>query len=642
MTGDALFEAPARAIARVAVDVSLPHLDRLFDYEIPDDLDVDVVPGCRVTVRFAGRQAAGFVVERITSTDYGGRLQPVRKVPSSEPVLRSDVLAAARAVAQRYGGVLADVLRLAVPPRHARTEKALSAEVSSSTLKDLSDDDAACWSVYRSGSAFLTSLASGGSPRAVLTARPDVDLAHTVAAAAKAVALSGRGVVVCVPDVRALDRFRAVFEEVLGREHFAVLSASQGPSARYRSFLALSRGNVRVCLGTRAAALAPVHDIGLVAIVDDGDDLFDEPRAPYPHTREILLTRAAQRSAGVLIAGVFRTAEGQRLIGTGWCTAIEPDRDARRASWPRVSVVESREGERIPHGVFTAVRTGLSRGPVLVHVPRRGYRSALACQDCRTRARCRSCLGPLEQPSASASPACAWCARIHVDWRCHECGSARLRSPVVGALRLTEELGKAFAGIPIRRSSGDHVIDGVSAEPSIVIATPGAEPPAETAYAAAVILDTSLALGRAALRVAEEAHRRWFNVLALVRPARDGGQAVVVGEAADLQALVRTDPVGFAERELADRAGAHMPPAAHVAVVEGPLEQLRPLVAHDHWPPRAEVLGPVPVDDDVARLLVRVPFADGRHLGEAIHRLNAGRSSRKLAALKTRINPYDL
>ena len=44
--------------------------------------------------------------------------------------------------------------------------------------------------------------------------------------------------------------------------------------------------------GTRAAAFAPVHDLGLVALWDDGDDLYAEPRAPYPHTREVLLLRA--------------------------------------------------------------------------------------------------------------------------------------------------------------------------------------------------------------------------------------------------------------------------------------------------------------------------------------------------------------
>ena len=49
--------APAAAaslpVARVAVDVPLAHLDRPFDYLVPERLTAEAVPGCRVRVRFA-------------------------------------------------------------------------------------------------------------------------------------------------------------------------------------------------------------------------------------------------------------------------------------------------------------------------------------------------------------------------------------------------------------------------------------------------------------------------------------------------------------------------------------------------------------------------------------------------------------
>ena len=37
-------------VARVAVDMSLPHLDRPFDYLVPAEMDAKAVPGCRVRV----------------------------------------------------------------------------------------------------------------------------------------------------------------------------------------------------------------------------------------------------------------------------------------------------------------------------------------------------------------------------------------------------------------------------------------------------------------------------------------------------------------------------------------------------------------------------------------------------------------
>ncbi len=109
-------------VARVAVDVALAHLDRPFDYRVPAQLDEAAVPGVRLRVRFAGRLVDGFLLERVAESTHGGALAWVEKVVSAEPVLTGEVARLCRAVADRYAGVLADVLRLAVPPRHARVE----------------------------------------------------------------------------------------------------------------------------------------------------------------------------------------------------------------------------------------------------------------------------------------------------------------------------------------------------------------------------------------------------------------------------------------------------------------------------------------------------------------------------------------
>jgi primosomal protein N' (replication factor Y) (superfamily II helicase) len=111
-------------VARVAVDVSLPHLDRPFDYLVPERLAPDAVPGCRVRVRFAGRLTGGYLLQRAEASEHQGGLAFLERVVSPEPVLTAEIFGLARAVADRYGGTLADVLRLAIPPRHAAVESA--------------------------------------------------------------------------------------------------------------------------------------------------------------------------------------------------------------------------------------------------------------------------------------------------------------------------------------------------------------------------------------------------------------------------------------------------------------------------------------------------------------------------------------
>ncbi|RFU39399.1 primosome assembly protein PriA, partial [Actinomadura logoneensis] len=109
-------------VARIAVDMSLPHLDRPFDYLVPNELDPKAVPGCRVRVRFAGQLVDGLLLERVQESDHDGTLSFLERVTSAEPVLAPEIAALAREVADRYAGTLADVLRLAIPPRHAKAE----------------------------------------------------------------------------------------------------------------------------------------------------------------------------------------------------------------------------------------------------------------------------------------------------------------------------------------------------------------------------------------------------------------------------------------------------------------------------------------------------------------------------------------
>ncbi len=114
--------AASLPVARVAVEISLPNLDRPFDFLVPDTLDAAAVPGCRVRVRFAGRLTSGFLLERIAESEHEGKLGYLERVVSPEPVLGPEIAGLARAVADRYGGTMADVLRLAIPPRHAAAE----------------------------------------------------------------------------------------------------------------------------------------------------------------------------------------------------------------------------------------------------------------------------------------------------------------------------------------------------------------------------------------------------------------------------------------------------------------------------------------------------------------------------------------
>jgi len=237
---------------------------------------------------------------------------------------------------------------------------------------------------------------------------------------------------------------------------------------------------------------------------------------------------------------------------------------------------------------------------------------------------------------------------------------------VVGAGRTAEELGRAFPGATVRTSGGSApVLDRVPGRPDLVVATPGAEPPAEGGYGAALLLDGWAMLSRPDLRVAEETLRRWMAAAALVVPAADGGRlgrVVVVADAAlpPVQALVRWDPAWHAAAELAARTEVGFPPAVRMASVEGTAEAVAEVVDAllgadglvGLGPPGVEVLGPVELDpvpgaDPAAplreRALVRAPRAQGRALAAALAAVAGQRSARKAPEpVRVRLDPPEV
>ena len=646
--------AAVRPVARVAVDIPLAHLDRLFDYQVDESQAELAQPGCRVRVRFAGQLVDGYVIERVDDTEHEGRLAFLDRAVSGEVVLTPEIAALARAVADRWAGTFADVVRLAVPPRHARAE----ASPTPGTEAAAATGDRGLLDVLDGGPQLYDAVAGGGSPRAV-AAMPPGDWPARLAALAAATVSSGRGVVLVVPDHRDVDRLDAALAAQLGPGRHVALSADLGPAERYRRFLQLSRGAVPCAVGTRSAVWAPVRDLGLLVVWDDGDDTLAEPRAPYAHARDVAVLRAHLAGAGLVLAGVAVSAEGAALAESGWAHAVDPTPEARAALVPAMRTAESLDAEdplaraaRLPTAGWQAARAALADGrPVLVQVPRRGYLPALSCDRCRLPARCHVCAGPLARPAADAAPTCRWCGVVATAWRCPGCGGENMRAAVIGARRTAEELGRAFPGTPVRTSGGGAVLASVPDRAAVVVATPGAEPVAEGGYGAALLLDGWALLSRPDLRAGEESLRRWLNAAALVRGQADGGIVIVVapGELRPVQALLRWQPRWHAERETAERSALHLPPAARMAAVSGAPAAVHELLELTPLPDGAELLGPVPDPAGsrdgsvVERMLIRVPRRFGGELATALKHAAAQRSARKAPdAVRVELDPQHI
>lgn len=629
-------------MAVVRIDTPVPHLDRDFDYAVPEKWSALAVVGARVRVRFAGRLVDACIVRRASSSDIV-RLTPIERVVGSVPMCTAETLQLISATAHRYAGTFWDVVRTAVPPRHARAETSLPA---ASTWVNPSSANAAAWSCIGYSQGLLTRLHGADPVRAVWSTVPGVPWTEQVAELVRVVTSAEQGsVLVLVPDVGDVDRVLSAIPDAVAAGVVATTGAHVGPQARYSAFLAAMQGAARVVVGTRTAVFAPLRDLRLIVMWDDGDDVYAEPHAPYWDSREVAALRSHLDGVHLLVGGPARTVVTQQWCESGWAISLSPTKAAVSASAPRVQAVEPddfRRDEaaayaRIPTAAWQVAQEGLRSGPVLVQVARRGYLPVLTCGSCRAPATC-SCGGALAQSSGQAMPACSRCGTVAAGWRCPHCHGSQLRAGSVGVERTAEELGRAFPGVRIIWSQAERMIREVGAEPALVVATPGAEPVCASGYEALILLDAAWV--GTGLGAGEGQVRRWFLAASLVRP-RAKVMVTAPISAASVQALVRWDPVWFAARELDERRATGLPPASRVAALEGDLGAVQDVQRSLEVEHRA--LGPVEVSPDRVRLLVLVDRSVGTRLSDELGRISVRRSAEKGASkVQVQLDPREL
>ena len=602
-------------VASVLLDTPLPQLDHVFEYRIPESLFGHVRVGSKVSVPLRGgaRFSDAYVTALSDKPEFTGDLQFIEKVISPISLLKPDTLDLARKIADRQAGSAMDVLRLIIPARYVRAEKAFLAEPVKP--KQYSGE------IPEKPSEFTALDVSAGSrlalkvpPRLEVTSQVTMsNWAELFVSLAVEQLVKGSSAVLAVPDFREIEKLEQALIAAGLEGHFIRVDAKLSGQERYVNYLRSLTEEPLIIVGNRSATLAPAHNVGLVVVWDDGDHNFEEPLAPYTHARDIALVRQSLSGCSLLFASHTRSLETQRLVELGFFSEVPVSEvDQPEIVLTDAHLEEGTTPSRIPSAAWLGAKKALDRGPVLVQVASPGFSPALVCSGCNERATCSSCHGPLHLAHRNSSPSCRWCGNLNASWACQGCGGKQLRPIAAGTERTSDEIGRAFPGVKVIVADGQHIITSVPATPAVVVATPGAEPVAEGGYAAILLLDGERLRGREAFRVDEDVLRNWSNTIALAKPDATvfiNGAGLALG-----QTLVESAQVRWAAHELADRMQLHLPPAVRVVSISGSAEMVR--TTCDELPPLAghRVLGPVGQADGSSRALVFFEYKDGEKL----------------------------
>lgn len=585
--------------ARVIVDVRPAHLDRPFDYRIPEGATVAV--GSAVRVRFAGRRRTGWVVDLADAPEADpARVQPLQAVLGDHAWFDAADLRLYRWVAQRYAGTLADVLRHALPGRVAGVERETSGWSSPPVSPPAQPPCATtAWRPYNASMLLrATAQRDAGAPACWLTTLVGDDREGLVADLVSRTLTSGRSVLVLAPDPASPLPDAAL--AVAGGAGVDLRAATQ--RGRYRSFLRGRAGAARVVVGERGAVFAPLRDLGLVVVDDEANPAYKERRSPRHHAREVALARARMAGAVCVLLGDLPSAALWRLLDEGHVATVAADRGTQRSRTPRVEVVDLGDPRpqtrraRLTDAAARSLRRAVEHDGVgVVLASRGGQGAALACRNCRRRLACPQCLGSLAAARESTAWICATCGWSGAQFSCPDCGDERWSPLAAGAARLAGELARIHPQADVARMEGFDA-PGPNRRPALGVLTRGSvvTQPAWLAGERAdvvVVPDADAMLRRPAFDAAEDALRLWMAVARwtdlLVLQTREPRHPAV-------QALVRSDPNGYWEREAEVRAELGYPPARSLLSVTAPVDVAQEVAAalREQLPADDDILGP--------------------------------------------------
>ena len=589
----------SQSVVDLLVDTPVSHLDQLYTYSVPENLEQQIDFGIFVGVEFNGRPTTGVVIAKRKKSASDTKLSPIRQIISAQTMLTTWQWQLISSVAEHFMVSRSEILRCAIP-RPTKNTKALG-------VNNLSPD---------------RERKKSEKVRLLITPLGVDPVAQVIA-----LLQQNRNALVLLPDERDIERFRTLCAAagIPVREY----GSHQTKKNNLTTYCAAISGEAGIYCGTRSAVWLPVN--GPVFLINDVDASFTERRYPYLHTREVALHRAE--------------SSGEPLV----CVGPAPSLELMRICEESKSIDEATTRHRdvtvrtAPDTFHQTIRNGLSHGAVLVQVAAKGYYNALFCRQCRNRPLCE-CGGRLRMVSKNAKSealSCMLCSKSYESFSCAWCKSSQLTTLSKGSDRIAYELGKAFPKVQIAISNSGNVPDAI-ADGAIVIATPGCEPFRPNGYAAVVLLDCQMLLNRPILRSEEFARLHWRTALSQVQ---SHGQVFIdlPLNHREVQSIIRGNYRYSIENELTERSSLKLPPYVSIVRISGATRTVNQLYANlTKEFPQLSIHQENQNESDVERIIIRSPQSRLRELKRALFDMQKIRSAKKLEPLSIEVDPLDL
>lgn len=272
----------------------------------------------------------------------------------------------------------------------------------------------------------------------------------------------GKSAIMLVPEISLTPQMVGKFRRLFGDE-VAILHSSLSLGERADEYTRIRTGRAHIVVGTRSAVFAPVQDLGIIVIDEEGEGSYKSESAPRYHARDVAKQRCFWHGAFLLLASATPSLESYYNAKIGRYSLFELDERYNNAVLPEVYIVDMRvEAQNGNHSAFSMplieeMQKNLDRGEQsILLLNRRGYHTSVRCATCGKALECPNCALPLTYHKANGAVICHYCGYSHaLGAVCPSCGSKFLMMKGTGTQRIEDEISELFPKARILRMDAD-------------------------------------------------------------------------------------------------------------------------------------------------------------------------------------------
>ena len=272
----------------------------------------------------------------------------------------------------------------------------------------------------------------------------------------------GKSAIMLVPEISLTPQMVGKFRRLFGNG-VAIMHSSLSIGERADEYRRIREGKARIVIGTRSAVFAPVSDLGIIVIDEEGEGSYKSESTPRYHARDVAKQRCFAHDSLLLLASATPSLESYYNAKNGRYSLFEIDERYNNAVLPEVYIINMAEERKngnmssFSMPLLEELKSNLDRGEQsILLLNRRGYRTSVRCLACGRPLDCPNCSIPLTYHKVNDSVICHCCGYFRrADKVCPKCGGRFFNMKGEGTQLIEDELAEMFPTARILRMDAD-------------------------------------------------------------------------------------------------------------------------------------------------------------------------------------------